>query len=341
MLMKAAVIGLGPQGKRIVSALKGVSDVELVAVADGRAEALGWPELPGTVFRAQDAAALWDGRGIDLVCIATNAPSHAALAVAAMEAGARRVMVEKPMACSVSECRRMVEVAKSTGSRLAVNQSRRHDPFYRWLRSEVRSKRLGELRSIWIQRPGIGLGCLGTHYFDLVRFLSDREVGSVSAWVDDFIGPNPRGAQFIDPGGMVVLDLGERVRGVIAQIEDGAGPMSVEINLTLGRIRIDERYDRVEIFERDPSVVPGPDRPAAYVEKKAPAGLSAKTNVVEMTRGVLTELAGKGSMECDAIHGSATLEILAAAYASDARGHVPVAVANLSEEECAKWLPIT
>jgi predicted dehydrogenase len=339
--LKAAVIGLGPQGKRIVGALGGIRGVELAAVVDARKDALAWPELPSSVARFEDAARLWSSPSIDLVCIATNAPSHASLAIAAMDAGVRRVMVEKPMACSVDECRRMIEAAHRTGSRLSVNQSRRHDAFYRWLRDEIREKHLGDLRAIWIQRPGIGLGCLGTHYFDLVRFLADREVITASAWIDDFIGPNPRGAQFRDPGGLVVLDLGERVRAVIAQIEDGAGPMAVEIDLTLGRVRIDERYDRVEIFARDPSVVPGPDRPPVYVEKKAPAGLSAKTNVVDMTKGVIVELAGDGPLECDALHGLATIEVLAAAYASHRRGHVPVSIAHLANEERAEWLSIT
>jgi len=41
---------------------------------------------------------------------------------------------------------------------------------------------------------------------------------------------------------------------VIAQIEDGAGPMSVEIDLTAARVRIDEKWGEAEVIERDLAV---------------------------------------------------------------------------------------
>lgn len=338
--MRAAIIGLGPHGKRVAEALRALPGVELAAVVDLRDDALAWPELGPNVLKTKDAAEAWRA-GIDVACITTNGPSHAALACAAMEAGVRRVLVEKPMACSADECDRMMAVAAATNSRLSVNQSRRHDPFYRWLRDEIRSGALGQPRCLWIQRPGIGLGCLGTHYFDLAAYLFDRPVTRVTAWVDPFIGPNPRGAQFVDPGGLVVMELGAGARAIVAQIEDGAGPMSVEVDLTAARVMIDERSGNVELIARDLSVKPGPGKPPAYATRAIPAGLTAKTNVGGMLKGALEELVGDGPLECEARHGLASVEVLAAAHLSHQRGQLPVTLPLSSSEDRGLWLPVT
>lgn len=339
--MRAAIIGFGPQGKRVIRAMRALPAVELVAVADIRADVLASTDLPEDVLRTEDPEECWTQAKADLLCITTNGPSHAALAIAAMDAGVRRIMVEKPMACSVGECRQMLEVARRMSVRLAINQSRRHHPFYRWLREQIRSASWGELRSVWIQRPGIGLGCLGTHNFDLVRFLADRDVERVTAWVDDFVGPNPRGSQYVDPGGLVVMELGNRVRGVVSQIEDGAGPMAVEIDLTRARIRIDERFDSVEILERDPTVKTGPDVRAAYATQRPPDGMSVRTNIATVLAGLLEDLLADGPLECDAGHGAAAIEVLVAAHLSHRRGHVPVRLPLESKEDCDLWLPVT
>ncbi|XID94018.1 Gfo/Idh/MocA family protein [Paenibacillaceae bacterium WGS1546] len=56
---------------------------------------------------------------IDLVSICTPPYTHAALATAFMEAGSH-VLVEKPMASSLEECDRMIEVQRKTGRTMSV-----------------------------------------------------------------------------------------------------------------------------------------------------------------------------------------------------------------------------
>src|SRR5204862_547536 len=80
-------------GRDQCSALTRIPGVELVAVADLRPEALErlgkQLELPWTRFYG-DAAELLDKESPDVLCIATTAPSHVALARMAVEAGVRR-----------------------------------------------------------------------------------------------------------------------------------------------------------------------------------------------------------------------------------------------------------
>lgn len=74
----------------------------------------------------------------DLVCIATYSDSHAEYAVAALEAGAH-VFVEKPLATTVADARRVVDCARRAGRKLVVGYILRHHPSWQRLIAEARA----------------------------------------------------------------------------------------------------------------------------------------------------------------------------------------------------------
>ncbi|MGD9722088.1 MAG: Gfo/Idh/MocA family protein [Pirellulales bacterium] len=339
--MKAAVIGLGPHGRRIVDVLRALGGVELAAVVDRSEAALAALELPESVARCRSDEELWSRGDVGLVCVATNGPSHAALAVAAMKAGVRRLLVEKPMACSLAECDQILAAARRTGTRVAVDHGRRHAPVYQWLRTRIASGDWGQVRAIWMQRPDIGLGCNGTHSFDTVTYLADADVERVTGWVDKPIKKNPRGEQFVDPGGTVIMELAGGARALVAQIEDGAGPTSLEIDMTAARIRFDERTGGLEIIERDLSIKPGPNRPAVFQQTAPPTDLPLKLDMPTMIRGCLTELVAEAPLAGDGRHGRAAVEVLVAAYLSQQRGNVPVKLPLEQRDELNLRLAVT
>ena len=191
-----------------------------------------------------------------------------------------------------------------------------------------------------MQRPGIGLGCNAVHSFAAITMLAGAPVERVTSWVDSPVGVNPRGAEFVDPGGLVVLELAGGVRGIVAQIEDGAGPMSAEIHLTAGRVRIDERFGTIEIIERDLSVKPGPNRPPVLSRVDPPQGLSATSPLPTLMRGCLEDLVSRRG-GADGRDGRASIEVLIAAYLSHEHGNVPVALPLVDREAIDRWLPVT
>ncbi|MFZ5962846.1 Gfo/Idh/MocA family protein [Thalassococcus sp. BH17M4-6] len=73
----------------------------------------------------------------DLVVIATYTDTHADFAVAAMEAGAH-VFVEKPLAGTVADARRVIETAKRLNRKLGVGYILRHHPSWQRLIAEAR-----------------------------------------------------------------------------------------------------------------------------------------------------------------------------------------------------------
>ena len=87
--MKAAVIGLGPHGRRIVDVLREFDGLELTAVVDRSETALSAVDLPSGVAQLQSDDELWARGDTPVVCIATNGPSHAPLAVKAAASSVR------------------------------------------------------------------------------------------------------------------------------------------------------------------------------------------------------------------------------------------------------------
>jgi len=138
----AAVIGLGV-GRQHVGAYVELPGAELVALCDadpGRltpeAERLG----VSAYGRVDD---LWADDRVEVVSVATPHPSHAALAIAAMESG-RHVIVEKPMTVDLAEADAMIACAERTGCTLAVIFQRRFWPAAWRARKAIADGRIGE-----------------------------------------------------------------------------------------------------------------------------------------------------------------------------------------------------
>lgn len=338
--MKTIIIGLGPHGKRVLKAVQSVEKLELHALVDLSQEVLDSIAVEGESIKSQDLDKILESQDIKVACITTNGPSHAALAIKCMKAGVKFVMVEKPLACSLAECQKMMDTAEKYGVKLIVDHPRRVSKNYGLVQEMIEKGELGEIRNIYIQRPGIGLGCLGTHSFDLASFFVGKPVQAVTGWVDEPKKKNPRGEKFVDPGGTVVLDYGEGIKGLISQIEDGAGPIFVEINLSAGRVHIDEKTDRLEIIKRDLSIKKAPGKPAAYEHIINPNGIGGKRKLVDEITWLLEDLVNNDSPKSIAKYGYDSIEILVAAYVSHENGHMPVSL-PLDKKYHSKWLPIT
>jgi predicted dehydrogenase len=329
--MRVALVGLGVMGRRHVQAIDRFRDLELVGVCDREEAALALG--PAGVPRFEDPRRLLEEGRPDLLIVATHAPSHHDLVLAGLRAGVRRILCEKPIACSVAEAEAMVSEANRLGALLAVNHSRRHVPAYRWLAAAMRSGSWGALRSIRSSCPGIGLGCLATHFIDLACFLAGEPIVSVSGWIDEERGVNRRGADFHDPGGLVVATLQSGARVIHEQIEDAVELAPIVLDFTLGQVSIDERTESFRISTGASEV--------ATRDSGPPDDHPFRLDMVELTSAVLHELATGGPLTCGAEHGRHALEVVVAAHLSDGREHATVALPLSDQASRSLWLPIT
>lgn len=204
--LRAAVIGLGRMGMRHIEAITdigmticGVSDIAEQARAAARATC----KLDPSASFADGAEMLRSVRP-DALVVATTAPSHASLVVAAAKVGVRYILCEKPMATSLGEAREMMDACKRSGTMLAVNHQMRFMEQYTRVKALIGSEQLGPLASVVVAASNFGLAMNASHYFEMFRYVSGVPVLSVNAWFEDARLANPRGAQFEDRSGRIL-----------------------------------------------------------------------------------------------------------------------------------------
>jgi predicted dehydrogenase len=81
---------------------------------------------------------------LEAVVIASPNAAHAEQAIAAAKAG-KHIYLEKPMAISLEDCRRIVEAVRESGVKLDMGYHRRLNPIAVFARQLIADGRLGEL----------------------------------------------------------------------------------------------------------------------------------------------------------------------------------------------------
>jgi predicted dehydrogenase len=207
--LTAVVIGAGSMGRRHMAAVAQRGD-RLLAIADANPAALAAAAAEtdltgeGTFTSADSLFARFHGaHAPDLAIIATTAPGHAPLTLAAARAGVRFILCEKPMAVSLAECDQMLAACAETGARLAINHSLRLMPAFAALYDAVRDPAFGGLTSLTVVAGNFGLAMKGSHYLDVLEWLTGDPIAHITGWLTTPDEPNARGAQFTDPAGSV------------------------------------------------------------------------------------------------------------------------------------------
>jgi UDP-N-acetyl-2-amino-2-deoxyglucuronate dehydrogenase len=144
MTLRYAVIGAGVVAPLHLQAIAALEDAELLGIS-----ALEPPADAGPFFADhRELLAL----APDVVVVCTPHPSHPALTIEALEAGAH-VLVEKPLAPEVREADAMIDAADRVGRLLGVCFQQRFRPVIAAARELVASGRVGELVRVSIVDP--------------------------------------------------------------------------------------------------------------------------------------------------------------------------------------------
>lgn len=184
---------------------------------------------------------------IDVVSICSPNYLHEEIALAAVEAG-KPFWIEKPMGVNAEQSRNIAKAAEKAGLPTAVGFNYRHTPAIEYMRSLVRSGKLGRITNarVWFiadynssplgpltwraskEKAGAGVvPDLMSHGADLAQYVVGR-VASVSAITDTFIKerPIPTKMGFGHSGFEIGDEVGpvenEDYVGLIARFENGA-----------------------------------------------------------------------------------------------------------------------
>jgi predicted dehydrogenase len=148
--LRAGIIGCGRAGLRRLGGAFASGTVEIVFACDPDPEALAAfsRRLPSRVPTYSHAQAALADHAPALLFISAPPSSHERLAVAAIEAGSRHVLVEKPLACTPAGAARIVRAARLAGAHLKVGSNLRQFAESRLLAQTVRTGDLGAVRSV-------------------------------------------------------------------------------------------------------------------------------------------------------------------------------------------------
>jgi len=184
MEIGVAVVGSGNMGRHHVRNYATLAGARLVAVVDedrARAEALA------ERYGAAPLSAIEElPDGVQAVSVATPTATHLDVAARLLEAG-KHVLVEKPIAPTVTEAESLTALAAERGLVLAVGHVERFNPAVRELKRRIDAGAMGSLLSLVARRVGVMppqvrdadvIVDLAVHDIDIFRYLlgADRPV---------------------------------------------------------------------------------------------------------------------------------------------------------------------
>lgn len=247
MSKKIGVLGMGRMGERIVTAAEELGH-QVVRVYDSFPDAYAFRNEALKAVAAPDMESFW-ATDLDLVAVATHGPSHCPLVMEGIDRGHRRFMIEKPLCTSMEEGEALQAKAAASGARVVVNHGRRYCTPYDALTALDGSEEMGPLAAGVLTMGAAGLGCMGTHFFDLFNRVFGRAT-DVFAHVTQTTVPNPRGAQFDDPGGTAIVRYGAR-RAIIEMSDDIGVPTRMEFVYERGRVVIENELTPWRVMARE------------------------------------------------------------------------------------------
>jgi predicted dehydrogenase len=196
-MTRAGIVGTGFIGAVHVDALRRLG-IEVAGVVGSTPERAAAKRL-GPVVESYEA--LLADPAIDVVHLTTPNHLHYAQAKAALEAG-KHVVCEKPLALSSAESGELVALAERSGLVHCTNFNIRFYAQVQAAQARVRAGELGEVRHVhggylqdwllhetdwnWRLEPEKGgglraVGDIGSHWLDLVRFVTGLEIEQVFA----------------------------------------------------------------------------------------------------------------------------------------------------------------
>ena len=207
-ILGIGAIGLGRAFSIMAPTFARDPRVRLVAGADPRPEARSRFEQDFKAKAFDSPEKLLEDPQVQVVYIATPHQFHAANAIAAAKHG-KHVLVEKPMALTLEDCRAMIAAAREAGVRLIVGHSHSFDAPILRAKKLIESQALGAVRMItalnytdFLYRPrrpeeldtASGGGVVfnqAAHQVDIVRLLAGAPVRTVRAFTGAWDAARP------------------------------------------------------------------------------------------------------------------------------------------------------
>jgi len=192
-MLKGCVIGLGAMGSnhvRVLLELQEEGKTKLIGVADIRENlAREFSEKYGVDWFTDYRKLLEEKPDFAIVAVPTRL--HRRVAEDVVRKGCH-ILVEKPIAHTINEARKIMEIAKKGGVQLMVGHIERFNPVVQEMKERIGGETvhlIGAVRvgpSIPSERVDTGVILdLAVHDIDIIRYLTESEFKKISAFTAD------------------------------------------------------------------------------------------------------------------------------------------------------------
>ncbi|MHB1354957.1 MAG: Gfo/Idh/MocA family protein [Anaerolineae bacterium] len=170
-MQRVAIIGLGGIGRYHLNCYRKLPDIQVVAVADIRAEQIKADETLKDIFTIPFSDVQWFSNyhdllaqaKVDFVDLGLPTDVHSEATIAALQAHVP-VLCEKPMALTLAECDAMIAAGERSRTPLMIAQCIRFWPEYQYPKDLKESGEAGKLLSLQMWRGGTTPGLGGEHW---------------------------------------------------------------------------------------------------------------------------------------------------------------------------------
>lgn len=335
-IINFAIVGCGLISTFHISAIDTISDACLRGVYDNDHTVAQKTAEKHNVRAYASYEDLLSDPDVDVVCICTPSYLHGSMAIAAVSAG-KSVLVEKPLALSLSQCDDLSDLALKNNVQVGVVSQLRFSPAFSKVKKALNEGLLGRITRIdlymkyfrsqeyyenggWRGKSTTdGGGALmnqGIHGVDLIRFLGGpvKTLSAFSATLSHDIE--------VEDTLSALLSFQNGAIGVIeASTADWPGqPRRIEINGDAGIIEMQEdQIIRWHIEGEDPLEV--------SLKESAVGGFSdpsriANTGHIRQIENFISALKGDSELRVGIPEGREALRIVLAAYESSRSGRI-------------------
>ena len=335
-----AILGAGMVAEYLRQAIAANGDIGARLVAVGDVDLARFDEISARFgvpcVTPDDLLANAD---VDVICVATPSGQHASQAIAAAQAG-KHVIVEKPMALSLTDADAMIATCARAGVKLGVTLQRRTDPLFRRVYDAIQAGDLGDLtlglvtlpyyrpqayfdqagwRGTWALDGGGVLMNQGIHQVDLlIWYMGDPMRVKAHA------GTLHRDSEVEDTLATTLHFANGALATITGTTTTEPGfPHRIEIYGTRGGIQIEgEQVRRWELAHPEEALVKPPKIEAGIADAGAggdPRGIGA-TGHIAIVRDFIQALRDDRPPLVDGLEGRRSLATVLAIY--EAAGHI-------------------
>ena len=196
-VISLGMVGVGGWGRFVVRNFNQNPNCNLKYICDANEDLLARQAslYPSAILTTEFQTVLDDDE-VDAVAIVTPAPTHYALAKAALLAG-KHVYVEKPMTLTAEHSEELVELSEKLDRKLMVGHLLEYHPAVAKMKSLIDTGELGELHYMYCQRLNLGVvrnnenafWSLAPHDISIILYLFGAEPDSIEVSGQSYLQP--------------------------------------------------------------------------------------------------------------------------------------------------------